>query len=153
MKPSIAILYVLVSLCLAISLAALLIVANNHGVFTPINPIDSPTASATLSPATNSPTPSFTYGPTLKPTLTPTPSPDQLTISYTETSRKAINNDLTQVTLTVDVTYHSDSTISLSYSDFYLQLATLRFIYVLGQGTATPENSGTITLGSSPFVG
>lgn len=141
MKSSIAVLYILVSLCLVFSLTALLIVANDHGYFEPINP--------TNTPAPYAPAPSTTYSaePTPIQESTPPPSPANtvLTINYEETSREE-NNDWAKITLTVTATYQSGDQITIDYSQFYLNLYVFR-LYPLSDGTTNYPNTGTITLG------
>jgi hypothetical protein len=156
MKLSIVILYVLVSLCLVFSLTALLIVANDHGIFTPhgslSSPSASPTVSATPTRAINTPTPVIIPKPTLphtpKPTSTVTLPPNQLTISYSEASREYIGEDKVKVNVTVTASYPSDQILSIRYSEFYVELASFRITIPFGAGTAAPKNSGVLTLGS-----
>jgi hypothetical protein len=79
---------------------------------------------------------------------TATPANTVLIVKYTETSRTE-SNGKTKVTLTVDVTYESGGSVTVKYSDFYLQLYTGRNIYDWGVGTAAPKNSGSFTVSST----
>lgn len=134
MKLSTVILYVTVALSLVFSLTALIIVTQNN------NTIQAPQPT----------TPTYTTPPIITSTPQPTTNLPKtiLTVTYTETSRTE-NIDKTKVTLTVDVTYKNGDSITIKYSQFYLQLYTSRNIFPWGVGTTAPKNSGSFTLGPS----
>ncbi|MCW3982776.1 MAG: hypothetical protein NWE96_02130 [Candidatus Bathyarchaeota archaeon] len=139
MKPSTTILYTMVTLSLAFSIAAFVIVAQNNGVFAPSSP------SSTTSPYPTMPsvtTPPITNTPT---TTSPPPS-SGLTLSYSESNREE-SNGKTKVTLTVTAEYHNGRGITESYSKFYLQLYAPRTTVYIYDGTTYPKNSGTFTVG------
>ena len=147
MKSSTGFLYVLVVLSLVFSLTSLIIVTQNNHIFTPISSTPTPTTN----PDYTLPTITISTLPTSVITPSPPPSPPppktELTLNYTETTRVEIN-DMTKVTLTIDLTYNSGPPITLKYSDFYLNLIVYR-IYPKHWTTAMPQNSGSFTLDSS----
>lgn len=150
MKTSIALLYALVTLSLVISLTTLLFVVNYTGL-KPSAPSNTATPPPAAPTATTPPTQPNTNTP--KPTLQPTaepPSPNsQLTVFYTETTRENLNNATWRVTLTLNVHYQQGGEITLTYSQFYLQLYAPRMVVYLYEGTTAPKNSGAFTMGPS----
>jgi hypothetical protein len=130
MKPSIVVLYFLVSISLVFSLATFVIVAQDHGLFAPSTPSNTPKVQVTSTP-------------------NPTQTPTELNISYTQSPKEDLNNGLSKVTYAMSVTYQKGSPITVNYSNFYLQLSAPRMGIVLPAGTVAPQNSGTLTLSSS----
>ena len=139
MKPSIAGLYILVTLSLAVSLTTLLIVTQNNDNFTSNQPVTTPNLTTTppyMPPITNEPQPTSTSPQT------------SLTLTYTETNRVE-NNGVTKVTLTVDITYNNGDAITVNYSQLYLKLYIGRNIMYMPGGITEPKNSGSFNIGSS----
>jgi hypothetical protein len=142
MQKSIIVLYVLVLLSLIFSLATFLILAHSN-FFAPANPINSPTPYGTSPPITNNPTPPIT----IKPTSTPTPT--SFTVSYIETNRESVAGDRTKVALTVNIGYRGGNSVTIDYSQFYLQLYAPRMTIFMYEGTVAPQNSGSFSIGAS----
>lgn len=146
MKHQAAILYVLVSLCLAISLATLLLVAQNNGVFNPSKssntsrtyPSTTPAASDTLHER-------YTTNPTTPPT---TPSAAELTLTATE-NKQNLEGDRIKVTYTITAQYSGNSEITITYNQFYLQEFAPRQILYVYKGNISPQHHGTISLSPS----
>jgi hypothetical protein len=151
MKPSIAILYVLVSLCLAISITTLAIVATDHGFLAPAKPTNMPTPNPTLSfstpPSTTPPTPTSTDAPI--PSPTPFSSTDGLTLTYKPPTKEDLPTGVSKVNYTITATYAGNGEVTINYSDFFLELSVWRMVYQFNEGTTPPQNSGTITLNPS----
>ena len=132
--------FVVISLILSIGSFLFVILGG-----TSILPTISPQPSPTLIPQK---TPTITTVPTATNSPTTTPSSSVLAISYSESSREEIGSN-SKVTIIVNATYISGNSISIDYSQFYLQLYALRFVDHMPQGTTYPLNSGTLTLGVS----
>jgi hypothetical protein len=79
------------------------------------------------------------------PITTPT---SNISVRSIESNRDVISNN-SVVTLTVNATYVNGSDISLSYSQFYLQLFTLRISVQDLDGKTYPINNGTFQLGTT----
>ena len=140
MKPSTAILYVIVTLSFVFSLVALLIVAQNSDISVPTSPTAPPEWTNTM--------PTYTPPDVSPPKPTTSPFDTVLVVKYTETNRVE-SDGKTKVTIAVDVTYKSGDAISIKYSDLYLHLYMSRSIYYVTMGTAAPKNSGSFTMSSS----
>lgn len=151
MKPSIAILYILVTLCLAISITTLAIVVADHdGFLASTPPTGAPTPNPTLSfsppPSTTPPTPSTDYA---GPTPTSYPSTDGLTLRYQPPTKEDLPSGISRINYTITATYNGKGEVTINYRDFFLELSVWRMIYQMNEGTTSPQNSGTITLNPS----
>jgi hypothetical protein len=143
MKHQIAILYVLVSLCLAVSLATLLLVAQNNGVFDPSKPSNISTTYPSTTPTPGTSNDRYTINPTNPPA---TPFAGELTLSASE-NKQDLGDDRIKVTYTITAQYSGGNNITINYSQFYLELYAPRMIFYMPRGTVNPQNSGTIHLG------
>jgi hypothetical protein len=143
MKTSIVVLYVMVSLSLALSLTAVILIATDNNSLAPsLGPESTPDSIYTAQPTK-------TPSPTNKLTPVPTASNVEVTVSYVESSRQEVTSDTTKVTLTVTATIDQGDTITINYSQFRLQLYTTRMIVLVIRGTVDPQNSGSVTLSPS----
>lgn len=143
MKHQIALLYVLVSLCLAVSLATLLLVAQNNGVFNASKPSNiSITYPSTTPIATDTSYDRYTVNPTTPPA---TPSTGELTLSASE-NKQNLSDDRIRVTYTITAQYTGNCEITINYTQFYLQEFAPRQIFYVYKGTISPQNHGTVTL-------
>lgn len=146
MKPSIAVLYILVSLCLAVSLVTFFIVAGDHGFFAPNNPAITPTPYASAPPVSYNPTPQTTNPPNQAPTISPE---SDLTFTYTYNGKEDLADGISRVSYTITAETQANTPVTIKYSDFHLQLTVWRMLIQMDAGTVTPQNSGTVTLNSS----
>jgi hypothetical protein len=143
MKTSLLILYILVVLSLVLSVTAVVLLVTKNSDNT-LGPEATSTPAPTTSPAASG-TPSTTNTPT--PTVSPS-SDASLSLSYSEASRQSEGSN-TKVVLSVNITYQKGGAVTLSYSQFYLQLYAPRMVVLMYVGTVNPQNSGTFTLGPS----
>lgn len=149
MKPSIAVLYVLVSLCLAISITTLAIVVADHGFQASTPPTGTPTPNPNLSFSTSPSTTPQTPINTDQPLPTSYPSTDGLTLRYQSPTKEDLPSGISRVNYTITATYNGDGEVTMNYSDFFLELSVWRMVYQMNEGTTSPQNSGTITLNPS----
>ena len=124
MKNSMTILFVLVVASLVLSLFSFLILVENH---IGIN-LGSSGPSSTAPVAT--------------------PIPSAMSVSYIEIGRETKENN-TQVALLVNATYTGGKSISVPYSEFYLQLYAPRMGTFLPQGIINPLNNGSLAIRAS----
>lgn len=138
MKSSTVVLFIMVTLSLVFSLTALLIIANDHGFFTPSYPSTSTAPNqATQPPTHNTPKPTTIL------------SNAQLTIQTTQTPKENLKNDISKVNYTITLTYQKGNALTIDYNDFYLELSITRTALLVPGGTTQPQNSGTIALSPS----
>ena len=122
------VLYVLVSLCLVFSLTSLIIVTGNGSV-----PSD--------------------FWSTLTSAVKPEPTEETVIITPSPTSNTNYNGITYSYTVenyrifTVNLHYSGEKEIKINYSQFYLHLSASRMIYTVYEGSASPQNNGTVTLG------
>ncbi len=130
MKPLTLFLCVIVTLSLAFSIAAFVIVAQNNGVFQ--TPANNPTSTPTLTTPTTTPNISIA-------------NDTELTINYTETDKETVGG-IRKVNYTITATYQKGKEITINYNDFSLYLYYSKSAYIFPYGTSYPKNNGTITL-------
>jgi hypothetical protein len=148
MKPSTAVLYVMVTLSLLFSLTALIIVAGNNNMLAPISPSNTPnpTNAQTTVPAVT-PLPLITNPPESTPIPVWVPNDSDLTFSYETSDRQNLNNGQTQVTITIYIQYYGKVETTINYSQFYLYTYSPRMTVPMNQGTANPQSTGSVTVG------
>ena len=98
----------------------------------------------------NSATPVSTSSTKVSPMTKPEPTFQQswIAIQDNETNREEIGGN-TQVTLSLNATYINGSPVTVSYSDFNIQLYTLRMSMQDKEGTVYPLNKGSFALSSA----
>jgi hypothetical protein len=120
----------MVTLSLALSISAFVIVAQNYGVFQ--TPANNPTSTPTLTTPTATPNISIA-------------DDTELTINYTETDKETVGG-ICKINYTITATYQKGKEITINYSDFSLYLYYSRSAYTFPYGTSYPKDNGTITL-------
>lgn len=149
MKTPVIVLIIVLLLALALSIGI------NIGIILDRDPLQtsptpSPTNGNTMPPTQSSPTPTKTINPT--PIATPPPRkgtvPDHdITVNYSEASRRTIEDNMTEVIVSIHLQYGSGDSVTINYNKFILSIQAPRSEIIQQKvAEAYPLEAGSVTV-------